>query len=142
MAPRGPPKGPPEHQGPFKTLLGPIWDPFGTRFGPILDPFWIPFEQPVFCILVYQYTCILYTCILHTCTLSFQIGSAECAKRLNNSLYLIPQTESSVGVLTILVKDPVRLTRFRQLVSLLLFHTIHSQNLRKTKVFCFPPYYP
>ena len=36
LAPRGPPKGPPEHQGPFRTLQGPIWDPFGT----ILDPFW------------------------------------------------------------------------------------------------------
>ncbi len=82
LAPRGPPKGPPEHQGPFRTLLGPIWDPFGTRFGPILDPFWIPFEQPVFCILVYQYTCItvyLYYCILVNCILVY--SASKLARR-------------------------------------------------------------
>ena len=33
------PKGPPEHQGPFRTLLGPMWDPFGTHLGPIWDHF-------------------------------------------------------------------------------------------------------
>ena len=34
--------------------------------------------------LVYLYSCILV--YLYTCILSFQIGSAECAKRLNNTI--------------------------------------------------------